>query len=109
MKNYIPTINISSLLKSDFKSISAKKTIKRPVARAGRRAHGRQVLPARPRLAELPRHLRRPCKALSGRLLGRQVGPPPRLVQLGRQGRDGRCMRMVSALLPLKNGGRGFP
>ena len=29
MKNYIPTINISSLLKSDFKSISAKKTIKR--------------------------------------------------------------------------------
>ena len=29
MKSYIPTINISSLLKCDFNSLSAKKTIKK--------------------------------------------------------------------------------
>ena len=29
MKNYIPTINISSLLKSDFNSLSANNTIKK--------------------------------------------------------------------------------
>jgi isopenicillin N synthase-like dioxygenase len=29
MRNYIPTINISSLLKSEFKSIAAKNTIKK--------------------------------------------------------------------------------
>ena len=29
MKNYIPTINISSLLKSEFKSKSARNTIKK--------------------------------------------------------------------------------
>ena len=29
MRNYIPTINISSLLKNNFNSISSKKTIKK--------------------------------------------------------------------------------
>ena len=29
MKNYIPTINISSLLKSDFNSLSSNNTIKK--------------------------------------------------------------------------------
>jgi len=29
MRNYIPTINISSLLKSDFNTLTAKNTIKK--------------------------------------------------------------------------------